>query len=96
MPSGMSGGGCDWIAMTGLRVCLVGVLLRVERVLKRLLAQFVGGHVVSLTVSGCGSGMGVGSKVVEFSGAIVGALGHRAENLSCFRCVSPNARQSDL
>lgn len=46
------------------------------RVLVRLFAQFVSGQVIAFPVGGGGSSVGVGSKVVEFCGAIVRALWH--------------------
>jgi hypothetical protein len=53
------------------------VLMGVHGVLVRQFAEFVGGEMVSFTVGGGGSGVGVGRQVVQFCGSIVRALWHQ-------------------
>jgi hypothetical protein len=55
---------------------LFDILLRVDGMLVRLPGEFVRGEIVAFTVGGCSGGVGVGRKVVQFSGAVVIALGH--------------------
>jgi hypothetical protein len=52
-------------------------------VLLRLLAEFVGGQMISLVVGYGRSGVGVGRKVVEFCCSIVGALWHSVLRSGC-------------
>jgi hypothetical protein len=69
---------------------LFNVLLRVDGMLVRLPGEFVSGEMVSLAVGGCGGGMGVGCKVVKFSGAIVTALTHRGSPVGLYSVPRKN------
>lgn len=78
---GLAVGCCGlWDGLMGLAVGfgvrLDGVLLGEERVLERLLTEFVGGQVVAFAVSDCGGRVSLRSAVMQFCGAIMGALGH--------------------
>lgn len=41
-----------------------------------LFAEFVSGQVIRLAVGGSGGGVSVSCEIVQFSGSVVGALGH--------------------
>jgi len=55
---------------------LFNILLGVHGVLVRLSGKFASSQMIPFPVGGCGGGVGMGGKVVEFCGSIVITLWH--------------------